>query len=425
VNVHDTSVMQEKLSQHGYKLTDENAEIQILNTCAVTQEATKEAVRTVRKLKRKNPNAKIIVVGCGAQIDSDQFIKYSNPDSIVGNSHKGNIENILREVQEGKNKLLYHSNIFKITNIEQGIGMEKFHSRSFLKIQDGCNSFCTYCVIPYTRGKSRSLNVKFILDSVTELEKKGIGEVVLTGIHLGDYCGDQGDKNLNLSQLVEKILNCTNTLRIRLSSLEPPELSDSLLDQYSNSRLCPHFHMSIQSLNDEILKKMKRNYKYEDIERILTKIKLKLPFSFIGMDIITGFCGETLDQFRESCEKINQLHWTKLHVFPYSERPNTFANKFLDSVSLEEKKRRSKILRNLSYLRTKQEAQEQIGKVKKVLWLNSKDKTRALSDDNWNIWLSDSAKNRLSNITKLKIIDTFTNYPNSMDVHLLGSLAES
>ncbi len=380
VNTYDTGLLQERLKKDGFA-SSETPQVHILNTCAVTQEATREAIRAVRKIKLKNPNITVVVTGCAAQVDTDQFANLSGADLVVANSHKGDIENLIRQHLNGElTQKVFQSNIFRKEDLEAGGGIEERHTRTFLKIQDGCNSFCTYCIIPFARGKSRSIPVQDLVDRVQELSWNGASEVVLTGVHIGDY----EDKDKKLEDLIETILTKTKIPRVRLSSLEPIEISDRLLDIYADSRMCPHFHMSIQSANTKVLADMRRKYTAEDVARSLTRIA-KIPDVFVGMDVITGFPGETNAEFKDTYDRLSSLPWTRIHVFPYSERPGTKAIRIENPVPPRERKLRSEKLRNLSSERYAQAALDQVGKVKSVLVLKNQ---MGLSRDYWPVDLS-------------------------------------
>jgi len=211
----------------------------------------------------------------------------------------------------------FSSNIFKQTEIYSGFILpHPDRTRAFLKIQDGCDSFCAFCIIPFARGKSKSLSVDFLIDSVHKLEEAGIEEAVLTGVHIGDY--KDGDKNLE--DLIELLLSKTSLPRLRLTSLEPIEITERLLDCYEDERMCPHFHISLQSANSQVLKSMKRNYSQKEVEQAFERIALRNPQAFIGMDLITGFPTESLKDFEEAYSLLKNHPWTNMHVFPYSSR---------------------------------------------------------------------------------------------------------
>ena len=380
VNSYDTGFLQDKLNNYGFHFQIDNPDVCIFNTCSVTQQATKEALRQIRRFKSKNIFSKVIVTGCAAQVDTEHFTNLSGVDLIVANSHKSQLPVILDDYLKGKVKQkIFKSNIFKKTDLEPHGGREAHHTRSFLKIQDGCNSFCTFCIIPFARGKSRSIPVETLVEKINFLSQQKIKEVVLTGVHIGDY----KDKTKGLAHLVESILLKTNIPRIRLSSLEPIELTDHLIDCYQDERMCRHFHMSIQSCDSEVLKNMKRKYNAQDVFKALEKIQNKVSGAFVGMDVIAGFPSETEKQFENTCEMLSQTDWTQLHVFSYSERFGTYAVRIKNKVPPIEIKKRSKKLRELSQQRYFLKAQSQIGKTKKVLVL--KNGTQGLSRDYWRV----------------------------------------
>ena len=402
VNTYDTGLLQRRLEAasgssalnkktvagpaHAPSLATPNVpRVHILNTCAVTAEATREAAKQVRRLKSKDPFSRIVVTGCGAQVDGETFDQMPGVDLVVANSHKGLLERLLDEMFKGQlESKVYRSNIFRKEDLEAGGGIEQGHTRTFLKIQDGCNSFCTYCVIPFARGKSRSIPVRELIQRINELAHQGVQEFVLTGVHIGDYEDQVGEKKLFLHDLVREILAKTSVPRIRLSSLEPPELTDELMALFQNSRLCPHFHMSIQSANTEILRGMKRRYSAKDVEEALLKIRRQIPNAFIGMDVIVGFPGETAEHFADTYQRLERSPWSRIHVFPYSERPGTKAAKFEGSVDRAERVLRSQRLRDLSSLRLEAEARRQMGQLKRALILNSPGReATGLTHDYW------------------------------------------
>jgi threonylcarbamoyladenosine tRNA methylthiotransferase MtaB len=368
----------------------ENPQIHILNTCAVTHEATKEAMRQARKLRTQNPQSTIVLTGCSAQVDGVHLDELPGVDLVVANSHKGDLEKILQNYFAGdRSQKVFRSNIFRNESLGEGGGTEFHHTRSFLKVQDGCNSFCTFCIIPYARGKSRSLSVESLVTAIQKLHDDGVNEVVLTGVHIGDYQDEA--TGARLEDLIEAILSQTSVPRLRLSSLEPIELSDRLLSLYSDPRLCPHFHMSIQSAQSKVLREMKRNYTAEKVEWALCEIQNRVPGAFVGMDVIVGFPGETEEDFAETVERLSRTPWTRIHVFPYSERQGTRAALSERVVPVSERKKRSQILRDLSFERYSLRAADQIGLVKKALVLKETKAhpvSRGLSRDYWSLQLS-------------------------------------
>ncbi|MES3037497.1 MAG: tRNA (N(6)-L-threonylcarbamoyladenosine(37)-C(2))-methylthiotransferase MtaB [Bdellovibrionota bacterium] len=391
VNTYDTGLVQKNLSRDGFIAafhkdnSDYSAPLHILNTCAVTQEASKEALRLIRKIKAKNPFSKVVVTGCAAQVDTDLFQSLPSVDLVVANSHKQDLPGLLRKMYAGTLEQKTHkSNIFRKEDLEEGGGEETAHSRSFLKIQDGCNSFCSYCIIPYARGKSRSIPISNLVTKVNELYTHGFREVVLTGVHIGDY----EDGIFKLEDLVEALLKKTQMPRFRLSSLEPVEVTERLLDLYQDPRMCRHFHMSIQSAHTGVLKDMKRNYGEAEVRTALQNIATRLPNSFVGMDVIVGFPTETEEAFQSTYMTLAELPWTRIHVFPYSERRGTRAAELHEQIENGERHRRAALLRQLSLSRYTEVAQSQVGQTKKVLLLKKSSKqSDGLSSDYWPVKL--------------------------------------
>lgn len=368
--------------------------VHVLNTCAVTSEATKEAARKVRQIKAQEPLSKVVVTGCGAQVDGGVFDTLPGADLVVANSHKGQIEELIDRLFKGTlESKVFRSNIFRKDDLEEGGGLESDHTRSFLKIQDGCNSFCSYCVIPFARGKSRSIPVARLLKRVTELEAAGAKEVVITGVHIADYEDTSGSRIQLLDDLIERICRETKIPRIRISSLEPVELSPRLLSLYkTETKLCRHFHLSIQSANTETLKRMRRRYTADDVETVLTSIGNELAGAFVGLDLIVGFPGETEEEFQDTYARLARLPWTRIHVFPYSERPGTKAIALEGSVPLDVRRRRAQQVRELSRSRYNESGKEKAGTLARGLVLSESrgDFARLLTEDYWNVHVKKS-----------------------------------
>ncbi|PWU16374.1 MAG: tRNA (N(6)-L-threonylcarbamoyladenosine(37)-C(2))-methylthiotransferase MtaB [Bdellovibrio sp.] len=391
VNTYDTGLLQQSLrgpSDGGHGV------VHVLNTCAVTAEATKDAIRLIRRIKARDPQARIVVTGCAAQVDTHCFSELPGVDLVIANSHKGQIREILTKFLHGdlpsdaKSEpslaRVFKSNIFRKEDLEAGGGLEEKHSRAFLKIQDGCNSFCSYCIIPFARGKSRSIPVAELVRRVQELQEQNISEVVLTGIHIGDY----EDGVRRLEDLIEALLRRTAIPRLRLTSLEPVEVSDRLLELFADERLCSHFHLSIQSGSSPVLRAMKRKYGQEEVRRCLETIGHRYPSAFVGMDLIAGFPSESEDDFTATFGLLNECPWTKIHVFPYSEREGTMAATF-DQLPMSTRKHRARRFRELSHQRLQQRAARQVGQLKRVLLLQQRGQRQmALSRDYWNLELS-------------------------------------
>lgn len=363
VNTYDTGLVQKSLSSLAAAETE--SLVHVLNTCAVTAEASKEAVKVVRRIRAKDPLATVVVTGCAAQVDTNMFSDLPGVNLVVANSHKGQLPQILEQYFKGQlQERVFKSNIFRKDDLEAGGGLEEKHSRAFLKIQDGCNSFCSFCIIPYARGKSRSIPIQQLVARVNELSRLGYQEVVLTGVHIGDY----EDGPLKLEDLLETLLARTKVPRFRLTSLEPIEISDRLLDLYADSRLCPHFHMSIQSGSTEVLGQMKRKYGETEVRESLHRIQERVPGAFVGMDVIAGFPTESEEQFEETYRTLVETPWTRLHVFPYSERSGTRAATLIQ-LPMSVRKARARRLRELSLTHFQASAKAQFGTLKPSLLL--------------------------------------------------------
>lgn len=399
VNTYDTGLLQARLPSAGdapqIKKQGGTLKVYVLNTCAVTEEASREAARRVRQLKAREPEAMVVVTGCGAQVDGGIFDTLKGADLVVANSHKGEIEKLVQDHLEGKlDSRVFRSNIFRKDELEEGGGFEADHTRAFLKVQDGCNSFCTYCVIPFARGKSRSISIENLVRRANELHAGGASEIVVTGVHIADYEDTSSGTPRGLDDLIEALLKGTRIPRLRVSSLEPVELSDRLLEMYSDSRMCPHFHLSIQSACTATLARMRRRYTAEDVERVFSRIEAKLPKAFIGMDLIVGFPGETDEEFQETYERLRRSFWTRIHVFPYSERPGTKALALEGKVPVSVRQSRAAFIRQLSSARFREQALKVIGETRSGLILKSvknsdsgEPQYQALTRDYWPVRL--------------------------------------
>ncbi len=404
VNTYDTSLLEDKLIKAGFSLISQDAQVTIINSCAVTEKSSLETHRFVKKIKSKNPKTLVVVTGCVAQTDVDRLTSLTGADLIVGNSHKGQIDEIIKgHLDQTLNQRVYHSNIFEKMELDAGGGIESSRTRAFLKIQDGCNSFCSFCIIPFARGKSRSLNQTHLVDRINDLHHKGFQEVVLTGVH----CGDYENEGNNFSSLVEHILENTKIPRIRLSSLEPIEVTPKLWSLFGKQkRLCPHIHLSLQSANSKVLSDMKRKYSQRDVALFFNNFEKHIPHGFLGMDVIVGFPGETEGEFDDTHNFLrNHNQWTRIHVFPYSKRPGTLAIKRLDHLSPNVISARAKKLRELSLQRQFEKAKSQLGLFKSALVLEKLSYgAQSLSSDYWPIKIEDlSQKNFINQEVRVEI----------------------
>lgn len=353
VNQYESAAFRTSFNQAGYDVVKagDPADIVVVNTCAVTAKAGAQSRQSVRQALRKNPEARIFITGCYAEIAADALTELEELEgreySIIGNSKKDQLVPSAVQFDKNSQHLLLGS-IDKASEICR-LPVRQFgdRTRAYLRVQDGCESFCTYCIVPYTRGPSRSLPLDEVLDQAKTFSKAGYKELVLTGIHLGYYGRDLAIPT-DVTELVDMLSSETPEIRYRISSLEPTEITDRLLElMQTRSNIMPHFHIPLQSGDDEILSRMNRKYTTTEFKEVVDKCRAALPEASIGIDILAGFPGETEDHFRNTRDFIASLDCTYLHVFPYSKRPGTVAADFTDDVSKEIKDKRVAELREL------------------------------------------------------------------------------
>lgn len=348
INQYDSAVIQNRLEgRHSFVPFEERADCYVINTCTVTDRADWEARQLVRRAKRLNPAAKVLVTGCYAQVNPDDVARVSGVDYVVGLNR---LDDLLRFVEAPRSTEAQ----IAVSDVKRERGVAVLgtralpgHTRAFLKIQEGCNYTCTYCIIPTARGLSRSVTPREVMAQVKQLALGGYKEIVLTGIHLGGYGHDLHPK-IDLTALVEMIADSGLLARLRLSSLDPREVPERLLDLMASSEIiCPHLHICAQAGDDEILKAMRRNYDTAYYRDLLMRVRERLPEAALGSDIIVGFPGETNAQFENSLEYFESLPLTYFHVFPYSSRRTTVASSLPDHVPAAEKKSRGRRMREL------------------------------------------------------------------------------
>lgn len=324
LNFSETSTIRHSLESAGAQTVSEKeqADIFIINTCSVTDVAEKKGRQLIRKMITHNPGAYIVVVGCYAQLRAKEIMDIEGVSLVLGAGDKFNVEHYLRHLEEGQSHEPHSCDVFKLGDFDLAYSFGD-RTRCFLKIQDGCNYFCTYCTIPYARGRSRSASVSQVLEAVSKVAAKGVREIILTGVNTGDFGhGSEHDFLYLLRQLdaMEKIE------RYRISSIEPNLLTDEIIDFVRDSRhFMPHFHVPLQSGNNEVLKLMRRRYDRELFAAKVEKIRSALPNAFIGVDTIVGMRGETREYFEDARDFIAGLPVSQLHVFPYSERQDQSA----------------------------------------------------------------------------------------------------
>jgi len=357
VNQYESDGIATSLEEQGWTKGEKNkgTDVFIINTCAVTSKAGMQSRQAIRKILRENPDARVVVTGCHAQTDPDQIQKIDRIDQIICHKDKIKIAKNITSIYENKADLPFKKTDHSKTNSFMGFdhAVKGKMTRAYLKIQDGCNAFCTYCIVPYARGSSVSMPEKKVLQHLKELKDSGFKEVIITGIHTGMY-GRDFKKKSSLLQLLEKINNEKPVFRIRLSSIEPGEINDGIINLAKKENiLCDHFHIPLQSGDDDILKKMKRPYDVALFEDVIHKIHEKIPSAGIGVDTLIGFPSETQKQFENTYELIKRLPISYLHVFPFSARKGTPAFHFDNKVDPAIIKNRCEKMRELDKTKRK------------------------------------------------------------------------
>src|SRR5918995_7309487 len=368
INQYDSSVIRSRLEEkHSFVPFDEEADCYIINTCTVTDRADWEARQLVRRAKRRSPSSKVLLTGCYAQVSPAEVARVPGVDFVAGLNRLDDLVRLV-ETTDLNSPRIHVSDVQR-----QGGGPVSGpralpgHTRAFLKIQEGCNYSCTYCIIPTARGLSRSVAPREVLNQVRLLADAGYAEIVLTGIHLGGYGQDLTPK-MDLTALVEMLVGSRLVRRIRLSSLDPREVPERLLDLIAGSDIiCPHLHICAQAGDDTILKQMRRNYGTSYYRDLLSKTRERLPEAALGSDIIVGFPGESDEQFEKSLAYFASLPLTYFHVFPYSERRGTAASTLPDPVPIPIKKARAQRMRQLGAQKKEQFCQAFRGRRMPVL----------------------------------------------------------
>ncbi len=372
LNFSETSAIGKQFVERGFSIVNFNdkSDVYVINTCTVTDGADKECRQIVRRALRNNPNAFIIVTGCYTQLRSDEVKKIKGVDLILGSNDKFNLFSKIIDFEKNENPAVYVTPLDKMSEFYSAFSTEAdSRTRAFLKIQDGCDYTCTYCTIPLARGKSRSDAKKNVLRNFKKLIENGYKEIILTGVNVGTY---GQDINESLYSLLAEMIKIEGDFRIRISSIEPNLLTDEIIElTASSAKLCKHFHIPLQSGSDEILSKMQRRYNTKTFKKLIEKINRKIPDVGIGIDVIVGFPGESDNHFNETYNLLNDLKYSYLHVFTYSERPNTKALNIPDAVDFIVRKERNIILRKLSEEKLKTFQQNLIGKELQVLFEHS------------------------------------------------------
>ena len=347
LNFSETSTISRDLEEEGYAKVDFEigADIYVINTCSVTDQADKKCRNIVRKALKYNPQAFIIVIGCYAQLKPKEISNIKGVDLVLGAQEKFNIKNFLQNTLKNEDTVLLNEPIKNIKTFYPGFSLGD-RTRSFFKIQDGCNYFCSFCTIPLARGKSRSANIENTIIKAKEIGRSEVKEVVLTGVNIGDF---GYGTNENFYQLIKQLDKLNTIPRYRISSIEPDLLKEEIIAFVNSSKkFAPHFHIPLQSGSDEILKKMRRRYDTALYAKRIKLIKELMPEACIGVDVIVGFPGESGEEFNKTVDFLKSLPISYLHVFTYSERANTTAKRMEQKIPMEIRRKRSKQLRILS-----------------------------------------------------------------------------
>ena len=367
LNFAETSAIGKKMSDEGFVKVrvGEQADVCVINTCSVTDTADRKCRQAISRLNRQHPNAIMVVTGCYAQLKPEEISKIEGVDLVLGSNEKFSLLEYMRELDTEKPAEVYTTKINQIHEFKPSCSRDD-RTRYFLKVQDGCDYYCTYCTIPFARGRSRSASVAETVEMALEAINAGAKEIVLTGVNIGDF-GVHTDENF--FDLVKALDHIDRDVRFRISSIEPNLLTDEIIEYVLNSKhIMPHFHIPLQSGTNEVLKLMKRKYDRELFAHKVDKIKTLMPHAFIGVDVIVGVRGETDELFEESCRFIDSLDISQLHVFTYSERAGTKMLDIEQNTPVAERKKRSDVLHLLSDKKTKTFYESQQGKTYPVLW---------------------------------------------------------
>lgn len=405
-NQFESSIIIENLENHGFSEIKniEDADIYILNSCTVTHKSDNEALYLLRNAKHKKPGIVTVLTGCLAQIEKEELLKNDFIDYVIGNDEKLNLYDYI-----AKDKKCEVSDIMQLETFHTTELSDMSKTRASLKIQDGCDNRCTYCIIPFARGKSRSAKIDFIIDQINNFADHGFKEVVFTGIHIGLWGRDLG---LTLLDLLKDVEAKTSIQRYRLGSLNPLEITDDMLDFLQKSeKFCPHFHLSLQSACDKTLKSMNRFYKVEDYLAQIDKINSMFDLPFLGSDIIAGFAGETDEDFEITRSNLEKSGLSQIHTFPYSMRKGTVGAGLSSQVDDNIKEQRADIVKEISRKKYKDFVNKNIGTTREILIEKHPDKNGFLKGvtRNYLTVITNSKDTKLLNTLQKVRIEKFAN----------------
>jgi threonylcarbamoyladenosine tRNA methylthiotransferase MtaB len=380
LNFSETSSLARILESEGFekKEFDDQADVYVINTCSVTDNADKECRQIVRRIQKKAPESLVVITGCYAQLKPKEISEIPGVSLVLGAAEKFNIAQHIRELSKGDSAKICSCDIEEVSAFHPSWSVND-RTRTFLKVQDGCDYNCSFCTIPMARGKSRSDSIINVVNNVTLLAEQGVKEIVLTGVNLGDFSspnpqsGDSGntpkEEKENFYSLIKELEKVEGIRRYRISSIEPNLLANEIIEFVANSdKFMPHFHIPLQSGSNKILGLMRRRYKRELYAEKVKLIKALMPHCAIGVDVIVGFPGETKEAFQETFDFLHSLDISYLHVFTYSERDNTHALNLKPVIPINIRHERNKTLRNLSYMKMQYFTRQHAGQTRKVLF---------------------------------------------------------
>lgn len=369
VNTYESEAVKKQFENHGYICVDfsEIADVYIINTCTVTHLGDRKSRQMIRRTKQQNPQSVLVVMGCYSQVAPEEIAKIKDVDIIVGTAEKAHIYDAVADFTENNKKLNLVTDISKKTDFEElEVTSYEGRTRAIIKIQDGCNNFCSYCIIPYARGRIRSRSIKSTVAEAKELSECGYCEIVLVGIHIASFGRDTGEK---LIDLLNELSNIDGIKRIRIGSLEPTLFDDEFTKEIARlPKICRHFHLSLQSGCDETLKRMNRKYTTADYMQSVNRIRNAFSDAAITTDIMVGFPGETDEEFEKTMEFVKEVSFAEAHIFKYSVRKGTVAEKMPNQVAPDTKEERSKKLINLTNKTQSEFLHSTIGKTVSVLF---------------------------------------------------------
>ncbi|MEG2893348.1 MAG: tRNA (N(6)-L-threonylcarbamoyladenosine(37)-C(2))-methylthiotransferase MtaB [Clostridium sp.] len=375
VNQYETESITESFTKKGYEVVDfeDYADVYVINTCTVTNIGDKKSRKMLRKAKKTNEDSVVVAAGCYAQVSPEELSSIEEVDIVVGTSDKSKIVDFVEEFLQTKEKKNYVNNIMSVRDFEEmDIDEYQDKTRAFLKIQDGCDRYCSYCLIPYARGPVRSRPLENIVEQVRSLVANGFKEIILSGIHISSYGKDL--KTHNLVDVVETLSKTIGLERIRIGSIEPMFFSEGVLERLKKVKsFCPHFHLSLQSGCDETLKRMNRRYTTKEYKDVVDKIRDTFEDASITTDIIAGFPGETHEEFNETYKFLSDIKLSKMHIFKYSERKGTKAEMLDGKINPQVKEERSKALIELDLKNERQYMEKYLGRTMDVLFEEAHD----------------------------------------------------